>query len=180
MKFWRRAAIIALFMLTIAVLFNYYAWNIFIILSGGLMASMAMAWVSVHLMETLIYYYVDRSIRSGRVLTRNLASVVGTQHQLSQTELHKIAVQLRRDLADVWMFRTAMDEAKIKRGLTSITDDSSQITHFEFERIKWLFKRGQKKLRKTRFALMTILIFSGFIAGCIVGVYLQNEYHFLK
>lgn len=180
MNVWWIAAIVTFLTLMAAVSFNHHAWNIFVILSITLAIITIVAWLSIYITEFLIYRYVDRSIRSGRVLTRGLASASGTQHQLSHTELHKIAIQLRRDLADVWMFRTPMNEAKIKQGLTSITDNSSQITHFEFERIKWLFHRGQKKLRKTRLALMTLLTFSGFIAGCVMGVYLQNWYHFLK
>lgn len=180
MKFWWFIAIVGGIALIAAVFSNALSTRIFVILCFGLLASAFVAWVSIHITKLFIRYYADRIVRSGRVLIRSLAPVVGTEHQLSQTELHRIGTLLRRDLADLWMFRTAMDESKIRHGLTSITDNYSQITHFEFDRIKWLFKRGQQKLRKMRLALMTLLIFSGFVSGCVVGIYLQYWYHFLK
>lgn len=180
MNFWWFAAIVGVIALIVAVILNQYALVFSEVLLIALMLSGLFAWGSVHIAGFFIRYYFDRALRSGRILTRSLAPVTGIEHQLSQTELHRITTILRRSLSDVWMLDTPMDEAKIRRGLTSISSHSSEITHFELERINWLFERGKKKLRKTRFALMTTLIFSGFIAGCFIGIYLQHWYHFLK
>lgn len=180
MNFWWFAAIVGVIALIAAVILNQYAFDIFKILFIALVLSGLFAWGSVRIAGFFIYYYVNRALHSGRTLTRSLAPVTGIEHQLSQTELHRITTILRRSLSDMWMLDSPMDEAKIRRGLTSISSNCSEITHFELERINWLFERGKKKLRKTRFALMTTLIFSGFIAGCFIGIYLQHWYHFLK
>lgn len=164
--------------LGVAVYFNKYAALFWIALVSVLLLIIV---VTVALFF-LLYYNVDGLIHANSVLRRSLTVVGSNRHHLSNTELHRVRVFLRRSLRDILLFGVwvPVDLSKVKEGLTSITDNSSNISHYELDRVGWLLRRGRRLLLEIAFSLIIGIAFLFFIVGCVVGILLEHWYHLIK
>jgi hypothetical protein len=172
-------ALIVLFgVLGVAVYFKKYAALFLIALVGVLLLIIV---VTVALFS-LLYYNVDGLIQANSVLRRSLTVVGSHRHRLSNTELHRVRVFLRRSLRDILLFGVLapVNLSKVKEGLTSITDNASDISHYELDRIGWLLRKGRWLLLEIAFSLLIGIAFLFFIVGGVVGILLEHWYHLIK
>ncbi|MEZ5671119.1 MAG: hypothetical protein R3E08_01565 [Thiotrichaceae bacterium] len=130
------------------------------------------------LVFSIVYYGIDffSGANTKKILKQNLDLVSGDKHRLSVTELHRMTLFVRRSLREKLLFKHHIDLSVVKDGLTSITDNSSHVSHFELDRVKWLLRRGSKMLFYVTFSLIVSIAFIFFIVGCVVGIYFDHQY----
>jgi hypothetical protein len=164
--------------LGVAVYFNKYAALFLIILVGALLLII----IVIIALFSILYYSMDSLIQADSVLRRSLMVVASNRHRLSNTELHRVRVFLRRSLRDILLFEVLapVDLSTVKEGLTSITDNASNISHYELGRIGWLLRNGRWLLLRIVLSLLVGITFLFFIGGCVVGVLLEHWYHLIK
>lgn len=163
-------------------------WNVFSLseparLSLWILLSVLLSiYIVTLLVFSIVYYGVEffTGLNSRKTLKQNLASVSGDKHRLSTTELHRMTLFVRRSLREMLLFKPRFDLSTVREGLTSITDNSSHVSHFELDRIKWLLRWGGHALFYVWFSLIVSIAFIFFIVGCVIGIYFDRHYHLVE
>lgn len=145
-------------------------WRAVVILGVLVMALgmiMLFSWLGIRLVTCLI----DFRLSFRRTIKPRLATLLGNRHRLSNAEVRGSVRFLRNNLKNLWNFDTPIDTTKLEEGLTSITNDTSHISHYELNDIKMMLDRGRRRLRQVRFLLMVGIAFVFFLIGCATGIF---------